>query len=49
MNCLNGLSGYTKSQIITNKNENVTVLTPKSYVKTFSKGLIPEVHKSIRY
>lgn len=42
-------SGYTKSQIVSNKNENITVLTPKSYVKAFSTGFIPEVHKSIRH
>ena len=40
-------SGYSKSQIFYDKNKNVTVLTPKSYVKAFSEGLIPEIHNSI--
>ena len=37
-------SGYSQSEIAYNLNLEVIVLTPKSYVKTFSKGFIPE-HK----
>lgn len=34
-------SGYSKSQIVYDKYENVNVLTPKSYVNTFLKGFVP--------
>ena len=39
--------GYSKPEIEYNINDEVNVLTPKSYVNTFSKGFIPEVHESI--
>ena len=38
---------YSKSKIEYNGNQEVVVLTPKSYVNTFAKGFIPEVHESI--
>jgi len=40
--------GYSKPEIEYNLNDEVSVLTPKSYVNTFSKGFIPEVHESIQ-
>lgn len=40
--------GYSKSEIEYNVKDEVSVLTPKSYVNTFSKGFIPEVHESIQ-
>ena len=41
-------SGYSKSDLAFNAEDEVIVLTPKSYVKTFSKGFIPDVHESIK-
>jgi len=41
-------SGYSKSDLEYTPEDEVIVLTPKSYVKTFSKGFIPEVHESIK-
>ncbi len=41
-------SGYTEAKIAYSWNEEVIVLTPKSYVKTFSNGFVPEVHESIK-
>lgn len=41
-------SGYTESDIVPHENKQVIVLTPKSYVKTFSNGFVPEVHESIK-
>ena len=35
-------SGYSKAGIEYNGNDEVTVLTPKSYVKTFNQGFIPD-------
>ncbi len=40
-------SGYSESKLAPKLEAEVIVLTPKSYVKTFSKGFIPEVHESI--
>ncbi len=41
-------SGYSEAKISYSGNEDVIVLTPKSYVKTFGKGFVPEVHESIK-
>ena len=41
-------SGYTESDIVPHENKQVIVLTPQSYVKTFAKGYLPEVHHSIQ-
>ena len=40
--------GYSKSKLELKSEAEVIVLTPKSYVKTFSKGFIPDIHKSIK-
>lgn len=40
-------SGYIESELHYSMKDKVIVLTPKSYVKTFSKGFLPTVHKSI--
>ena len=40
-------SGYSESDLDFTLEDEVIVLTPLSYVKTFSKGYLPEVHKSI--
>ena len=41
-------SGYAISEMAYHINDQVIVLTPKSYVKTFSMGFVPEVHKSVK-
>jgi len=41
-------SGYTEAKIAYSWNEEVIVLTPKSYVKTFRNGFVPEVHESMK-
>ena len=41
-------SGYVRSEMAFNLSDKVIVLTPLSYVKTFSKGFIPEIHESIK-
>ncbi len=41
-------SGYTEAKIAYSKDEEVIVLTPKSYVNTFAKGFVPEVHESMK-
>jgi len=41
-------SGYSESDLDFTLEDEVIVLTPLSYVKTFSKGFIPEIHESIK-
>lgn len=41
-------NGYSLADIIIRKGDNVKVLTPRSYVKMFSKNFAPGVHKSIK-
>ncbi len=40
-------SGYTKVNVF-EKNQEVNVLTPFSYVETFRAGYVPQVHDSVK-
>ncbi len=42
-------SGYSEVKFVPDDSEPVTVLTPKSIVRLFSKGFSPQIHQSAHY